>query len=261
MASFDFVECSARAYRYVWDSRVLILSMSLTALAFKTVSVMAVTALGLEANMLRQGLFLLPSHFLEGLVICKIMIMAAGGGGRGAAPEIPSTRMVHAGMIVYVLIKLLLSFVVGMTLAGQAGMPDPRTTPAGPDYASLLLAGGILAGMIWVFRFLWLYVPVALGYGIEEFARRFRGFSSSFYMIGLWILCVTPPGLTLIFLSEGLAQVIPGARGEPPSVIYLQIMAIMSAFADYAISLVSSIGMAYAVRSVFNDENRKTSIF
>lgn len=263
MASFDFVECAAMAYRFVWGGRATILRLSLVALAFKVVSLMMVTALGLESNLLRQGLVLLPSYFLEGLVICRILLLATAleTEKSDSAVILADSSSVRAGAIVYVLIKMFLSFIAGMTFAGNADMAASQPAPSAPNPQTLFLAILILAGMVWIFRFLWLYVPVALGYGIEEFLRKFKGFSSSLQMIGLWVLCFTPLVLLMILGSEILGAVIPGARDDLPSIIYLQAMAVLQALADYAISLVSSIGMAYGVRSVFNNENKKTSIF
>lgn len=230
------------------------------ALVFKIVSFMTVTALGLESNLLRQGLALLPSQFLEGLVICRIMVLATAPAREGFVPALRDSPAIRAAVIVYVLTKLALSFVVGVTFMGPAPSPSSASGP-GQEASLLIVATLILAGVVWVFRFLWLYVPVALGYGVEDFSRRFKGFSSSFRMIGLWILCFTPLALALVLCSEILGRLIPGAQDDLPSVIYLQAMAIVQAVADYAISLVSSIGMAYGVQSVFNNENRKTSIF
>lgn len=263
MASFDFVECSAKAYRFVWNGRAGILNLSLMALALKVVSFMTVTALGLESNLLRQGLVLLPSQLLEGLVICRIMVLATTLEVEkdGSAMILGDSPSIRAGAIVYALIKLLLSFVIGMTFMEHADVASSQAASSGPDPQILMLAILILAGMVWVFRYLWLYVPVSLGYGIEDFSRKFKGFSSSLSMIGLWILCFTPLAFLLILCSEILGHLIPGARDDLPSIVYLQAMAVVQAFFDYAISLVSSIGMAYGIRSVFNNENKKTSIF
>ncbi|MCC6598064.1 MAG: hypothetical protein IT559_04685 [Alphaproteobacteria bacterium] len=262
MASFDFVECAARSYRFAWDERDEILRLSLVMLAFKVVSFMTVTALGFEDNLLRQGLILLPSQFLEGLVICKILVLAVMRGAK--KNELPvmygSFSSLRAAAIVYALIKLALSFLIGMAFLGQGEGVITASPPEGGSQ-TLILAVMLLILVGWSFRFLWLYVPVALGYGMGEFARRFKGFLSSVNMLGLWILCFTPLAMVLILFSEILGHIIPGAQGELPSVLYLQVLAVVQAVMDYVISLVASIGMAYGISSVLGGGNNKAPLF
>ena len=71
MASFDFVECTAKAYRFVWARRQEVLELSALMLAVKIVSFVGFIVFGLDENFLRQGLLLIPVYMLEGWVIAR----------------------------------------------------------------------------------------------------------------------------------------------------------------------------------------------
>jgi len=156
-----------------------------------------------------------------------------------------------ASALVYVLLKVILSVWVGLVMMGQGGLsPQEMSSESEPTPGIFMLALVMLGVTVWAFRFLWLYIPVALGFGMRDFIRAFKGFASSYYMIGLWVLCFTPLAVVMMVCSEGVALVIPGAHEEQPSVLYVQTMAIFQAVMDYVISLVSSVGMAYGIYAV-----------
>ena len=66
-----------------------------------------------------------------------------------------------------------------------------------------LVAVALFAVLIWSFRYLWLYVPIALDYRADSFLKRIPGFIGSFRLIGLWMLCFMPV-LFLLFVMSSL---------------------------------------------------------
>ena len=265
MASFDFVECTAKSYRFIWEKRVDVLRLSLMALAVKILIFVALVVFGLQQDILRQGLFSLPAYLLEGWVIAQLMVMALYGQEpeRGQAFKLPPPedieRNVKASMIVYVLTKLMLSFVVGSTFNAQEGLPD--TQPPDPSLQIFFMAMMMLVFMIWSFRFLWLYVPFILGCHPIDFLRRFQAFSSSFYMIGVWILCFVPLIIVMVAVSELMSMILGGLGLDQDTIAFKSGLALIQAVIDYAMSLISSIGIAFGIYSVFKGENKKTDIW
>jgi hypothetical protein len=247
MSGFDFIGCTTKAYTHVWNGRREIGRLCGAVILFKVLSFVAVILLDMDLHKLRQGLLLLPSYFLEGWAICLVI---AGLSTQAGARK----RDALAGAIVYTLVKLGLSFLLGMTLEGQGIEAAPA-----PGQGSPLFAFGIAVVMlgfaVWAFRFLWVYVPVALGYGIEDYLRGFKTPALWFSMVGLWLLCFVPFALGLLATLQILAAIIPAGAGAGVPALFMNAAGIAQAVFDFFVSLVSSLAMAYAVISVM--EGRK----
>ena len=266
MASFDFVDSASRAYQFVWDKRDEVLRFSAMVLALKMLSFAAFVAFGLQKDVLLQGLLLLPSHLLEGWVIATLIMMALyqyEAQEKNGQSIMPATqdmgKHIKASMIVYVLIKLMLSFVMGYTYEGQQGLPD--TQPPDPTLQTFIVAVMIIVFLIWAFRFLWIYIPIVMGRSLGEYLVKFRAFSDSFPLLGVWILCFVPVVLVMLVMSQ-IWDTVSGALGfGSDSIVFDTGMAIIQALIDYALSLVSSLAVAYGMYSVFKGENKKTDIW
>lgn len=258
MSGFDFIDCSLRAYAYVWANRQQIARLCGAVLLFKIMSLVAISLLELETQRLRQGLLLLPSYFLEGWVI-SIIIATAVQSLKGPLfnPDVQKRNAI-AGAIVYTLVKLMLAFVMGMTLAGQDFSAPPEETAANGMFIVAVLMVGF---MIWSFRFFWVYVPIALGYTVQDFLIKFKKFSASFYMIGLWLMCSVPFVVGILLLLQLLQGLMVTPEGAAPSIAAMIMFSALQAFFDFAVSLVSSLGMAYGIHSVFTGENKKPRLF
>ncbi len=266
MASFDFVECAAKSYRFVWERREDVLRLSAMVVAVKILLFVSFVVFDVHEDVLRQGLFLLPSYFLEGWVIAHLMIMALHHDDLNADQKSsilpgPETLEKHikASMIVYVLIKLILSFVTGMTYGGVQQLPD--APPPDPSLQTFFMAVMLIAFSIWAFRFLWIYIPVVMGRSVFEFLDTFKSFMSSFNFLGVWVMCFVPLVLLLLILSQAFGMIAGGLGFDEKSVVFGSGMAAIQALIDYLMALVSSIGIAYGVYSVFKGENKKTAIW
>jgi hypothetical protein len=256
MARFDFVESTARAYQYSWANRHEILALAAPALTFKILSLLIALNFLSDLSILRQNLLIIPAYYFEGWVIIGIMARAVWPVGRSAEEEAGMRQYIQAGAIAYVLIKLMLSFIMGMTLAEQMNLDAGEQSPA-PSGAMLLLLLAIIGFLIWSFRFLWLYVPLGLGYSAQSFLLVFKGFQSSFYMMGVWLLTLMPIGLILLMFSGVLNIIFPQTEGVPLTTPYINMLSIVQAFLDFVMSLVASLGMAFGIHSVMSGESRK----
>ena len=145
----------------------MILPLAVMPFLVKTGSFAAVLLLGLEANILRQGLLLLPSYFIEALWVVIVIRMAMFGerfdriaAGQGQIDE-NVKRAIMGAALIYVLTKLITYFLSGtMMMAREIEKSPMMPEPNGAPFLSLIM---IIVFMVWAFRFLWLYVPVANG--------------------------------------------------------------------------------------------------
>lgn len=266
MASFDIIESTSKAFRFVWEERPRVLQLSMMVLTVKIVAFVAFVVFGIQQDILRQGLLSIPVYLLEGWVIAQLMVVAlyafakaSKDNGSVLPPAEDIERNTKASMIVYVLIKLALSFVVGSSYEGQiTASANPNPDPSGQMF---ILAVMILIFVIWSFRFFWLYVPIVMGRHPMAFLSRFKAFSASFYLIGTWVLCFVPMLLLMLILSE-IFGVVSSVMGiTPESVVYKSGLAAIQAVIDYAASLLSSLAIAFGIYSVFKGENKKTEIW
>jgi hypothetical protein len=251
MAAFDFVDSAAQGYQFVWDKRQMLVRLSFLPLMVKLGSFAAVILLGLEGNFLRQGLFLIPSYFAEGWLVCMVVRHALLPGREAEGPAY--VKAIIAPMIVYVLIQLIMSLLSALALTGQAQAPAEAPPPTGEAFVAALL---MLVFTVWAFRLIWLYIPVVLGYSVKDFLARVKGFQTSFYMIGTWLLCFVPFGLFLVIMSQLVLAVFP-AQGEVLSLPYMVVMAAIQAAVEMLVALVSSLAMAYGIRSIYEGEQRR----
>lgn len=266
MASFDFVECSSKSYRFVWAKRVDVFRLSAMVLTLKILSFVSFVVFDVQQEVLRQGLYLLPSTLLEGWVIAHLMIMAlhyddAEMGRKSKFLPSPGDveKNIKASMIVYVLMKLMLSFVTGTTFEGARMAQDGP--PPEPGLQGFFVAVMLIAFMIWAFRFLWLYVPMVLGCGPLEFLERFKAFVSSFSFLGVWVMCFVPLILAMLVVSEAFGMV-AGVFGVGVETVFFESgLAAIQAVTDYLMSLIASIGIAYGVCSVFRGDNKLPPIW
>jgi len=266
VASFDFVESTSQAYRFVWNRRVDVVRFSAMVLVLKILFFVGFVAFDIQKEALRQGLLLLPIFFMEGWVIATLVIMALHAHETRREtrssilpPAEDTARNIKASMIVYVLIKLMLSFVVGSAYHGQQTIPD--APPPDPSLQTFILAMMLIVFLIWAFRFLWIYIPVVMGKSVRTYLIRFRAYSDSFPLLGVWVLCFVPMMLFMILLSEFYGTVMGVLGVGDSSIVFETGMAVIQAFIDFVLSLVSSLAVAYGVYSVFNNENKKTDIW
>lgn len=265
---FDFVECATRAYGTIWARRREIFRLCGAVVLFKIMSVLALVLLDMDQYKLRQGLFLLPAYFLEGWAIALIMAGSINALSGGPIDYDRQKRNAIAGAITYTLVKLMVSFLMGMALEGaQFEVPQGAPSDAAPQLQqntpaeALGISVFMTIFLIWSFKFLWVYVPVSLGYGIEAYVSRFKKFSASFYMIGAWLLCLVPFMAVLMLFLELLRFMFPGDLTGDMALIPMVLSGTAQAIIDFAASLVSSVALAYGIHSVFTGTNKPPKLF
>ncbi len=253
MAKFDFVDAAVAGYAFSWKNRREIIWLAALPLLVKLGSYAAIVLLGLENNLLRQGLVLLPAHLVEGFLVIQVIRMAmfgerpVGGFSPPSRPDEARRRAIMGGTVVYLLTKLVSSLLAGWAMIAE-NVEDSPTMPE-PNGSVFVTAVMILVFLIWAYRFFWLYVPVAMDIPVGEFLLRIKPFMSSVYMLGLSILCFVPIATMLIVLAKILAILFAVKEGSQ-SLPYIVFLAGAQAAAELAIVVISSVGMAYAFKSL-----------
>lgn len=260
MAKFDFVEAAASGYRYVWNERRALLPLAVMPLAVKIGSYAAIALLGLHYNYLRQGLVMLPAFLIEGFIVALVIRMAVFGerynslydlGSEKQPLPLSTRRAIMASVVMYLLIKLILAFLGGTAMAAQeieksGALPEPSGSP-------MMTGVLILVFMLWAFRFVWVYVPAAMGIPATEFLRIIKPYISSVYILGMWMLCFVPFSLALLLFTKAGLGIFPPVNGMP-SQGYLLVMSIVNSVIELGLALTSSVAMAYGVRMIMSGD-------
>lgn len=224
--------------------------MAAVPLAIKIVFYVGVTMLGLEENILRQGLLLLPVYFAEGWLAVQVIRFAVyGERGPEAPPSASRSRGIMAGTIIYVLTKIALSLFAALMVMGNQGTAD--TPPLQPAPEVFLIGLVALGAALWCFRLLWLYVPAALDRSVVDFLGRIKPFASSLYMMGTWLLCFVPLAVAMIMLSETMLMIFPPGADGAPVMAFKLAMAVAQAVLEILIAIIASAAMAYGIQTIY----------
>lgn len=256
MATFDFIESSSKGYKFFWDERRLIARLALIPALLKFSCLILIEVLGISENFLRQGLVLLPAYFAEGWILAYLVRLFLYHQGVKKNIEVHN-RTIAAGMGVYVLIQLTQAFIFGYIAANAPEQPVP---PPPPSLEMFLVAMIFLAVVIWAFRLLWLYIPVAMDYNLVDFMRKIRGYTSSVYIIGTWLICYLPPLMILIVCTELWAYAFPG-NFENPDAPYKFVMRGLQVIVELSIGVIITIALANGFREVMDktgDRSRRS---
>lgn len=257
--SFDIVDAIGKGYLATWRERRWLARLAFVPVMAKIVSLQAIMLLEMERNFLGQAIVLLPSFVLEGWLLVRFVRLLALGERwpehQNAPGFRPDPRPVLAGLLAYTLMQFILRGLVALMVSGATGRasPDMASAPA-PDPLSFVLAGAFLVGVVWSFRYLWLYIPASVGIPLDDFLKTIRGFGVSFAMMGVWIVSFLPFMMALGVLTGLIAGPWTSGGSAPPAVDGL--MTAIQAVLDTMISLVSTAAMTYGIRQMF--ESRKS---
>lgn len=265
---FDFIEAASRGYLFAWDKRSALLHLAFLPITIKFISLMLLILFELQDNYLRQGLILLPSYFAEGWLVAQtVRLTFVSNDSVLAAPHLRerfknnsfemNQRILMATVILYTLVMMISTMALGtMASAVPTEAVDAEVPEA--DGNMMLFAFMLVTLMIWGFRFLWLYIPVALGYGLKAFILKMKPFMLSIYMIATWLICIIPIGLVTVMLSQ-MAVAAFGVSDGVPTNGYFVSMYFIRAFVEALVAIITTVAMGYAiVRIMEGDAPEKT---
>jgi len=275
MASFDFIDVTIKGYEFVLKNVGYLLKVAIPVIFVKVLCQLLVFVWGFETQFLRQGLVLLPAFALEAVFIAGLIryLMYREPifvwGQLVSPPEQDETELMkfepeqlayldrgnrrtymQAGIATYLLIQVTMLAFIGWTsdIAGLFGS-DPIKPPLHeglPFAIELIVFAGTLASIIWLFRLVWLYVPVTMGYRLNDFMRKIKGLKASFYMVMTWLLCFIPLlMISSIFMSLILSPLPDGGAA------YIVLRAVMRSLIEVLVMSVQVSAMTYAVHIIF----------
>ena len=262
----DFIDAAVKSYVFIASAFSRLLRLVWIPVLIKFCCFLAVVFLGLSNAYLRQGLVFLPSYFVEGWFVAYAMRLAVLGesyqslltGDVKHDEALLRRRALHmkVTMIIYVLTRLISAMMAGLFLTYYGLSPDGtlnmQAAPL-PAYGFIFVLG-CLAGTIWAFRYLWLYVPPALGIGVRAFLRRLGGFMASFHLIAIWMICLAPVYLVLILISDVIYMIFPGGSIETGPLLFVILSGGLQSLIEIVMATVTSVAMAYAVMQMMQED-------
>lgn len=249
MATFDFIGAASAGYKFAWDKRSMVARYALPLFLVKFASFVIITSFDLDLTLLRQGLVLLPSYFIEGWVLAVLIRFYM----KAEPEEDNAARSILACVLLYVLVKLFLAVTGGLAFASQPVVTEGADMPP-PTLGSFVAAMIALGVTIWAFRLLWFYIPAAIGYPLQRFAERISSYITSIYMIGTWLICVLPPLMVLILFTQILLMEAP--KDSSGTLLHFILVA-AQAVVEIVTAVISTIAMTEAIRSILFDKRQK----
>lgn len=262
-ASFDIIKSTSLGYRFLWERRDLVLRLATLPILVKFICFFVVINLDLETNFLRQGIILFPAFLIEGYLVCTLLRLAVFSNealvqppGSGAFEYYKRRGQdIQAGAILYALVKLLAALVFGLAYTG-APVDPANAEPQESTFEAFFAAMLVFIFFIWAFRLMWMNAPVTLGYGVKEYLRKVRGFSFSFHIFSVWIMCVIPFSLLAILISDLLFMLMKHNIDDPSKLFTFLRMGVV-AVSETLTSIVSNVAIGYGVFWIMTGQNLK----
>lgn len=264
--SFDLIDSAGFGYHQVWVERRYLLRLALIPFFLKFGCAVLAYALGFSDDLLRRGLFLLPSVFAEGWVLAQFLrtlvlrerwpIELPQVGDQAALDRVLlRARGIISSILVYVLISLVstvlgwLAFGLDVTSQEWARIEEGAENSAPPGPLVFIPAILVLLASIWAFRLVWLYIPYVVLMPARLYLARLGGFMASVRLLGLFLVCMVPFNL----IGALVVHTLMSPYGEklsdlPPAIGFVVIL--ISSVVDLLVSLVATAAVAYALRGI-----------
>lgn len=265
--NFDLIDSAGFGYQRVWVEARYLWRLAMIPIVIKLAATLAVYALGYEDQLLRRGLIMLPATFAEGWVVAQFLRtllmlerwpMPIPQQNDQAAFDriIQRARGIVSSVLIFVLINLLTTVIgwAAFSLDQQAQTIVEQTKEGGEAMPQLgewvfIPALGIMVGMIWAFKLLWLNIPLVLLMPIKDYIKQVPGLLSSIRMLGLFLICMVPlnvlSGIVSYQILAGHDHDLSAAPGQIKFIVIL-----LSVLTDMLTLVIASSAMAYALKDI-----------
>lgn len=265
MAQFDLIVAAGKAYQTSWQERRYLLRIAIVPFLVKAFCYMLAFSMGYQDSHIALTLILVPACFLEGWMLSHYVRLLMLGHRWPFRPtgnlnaDLPVLRArargIMSGTLVYVLINMALGGIMAL-LVTYAPMPD--MTSEGYDPSSVPSYMGVvmlvvLIAMIWAFRLMWVYVPMAANIDAGFYLRAVKGYLSSLPMMGVWLVCIVPFFMAMRFIGGALHEVLKGGAGEEVASFALVLMMVAM---DTIKNLVATAGITYGIMEIFEKQKK-----
>jgi hypothetical protein len=257
MASFDIMAATSFGYRTAWRERNYLVYLAAVPVLIKFICHMTVAMLGWQDQFMRQGMIMLPSYFADGWMLSHFIRLIfleqrwpfrrTGDEAQDRAALQDRARSILGGTLAFVVVEYLMAGFVDAFYQLSLVLAESQTPPS--NGVSMLMALGA-ASLIWLFRYFWFYIPVAVQYPLPYFSMALRGFRTSLYMLGTWLGCVVPG--VMLYNMLGMLLIPRPASGEHGMGAEF-IAGILNVTLDTMTLLIVTAAMAYAIRAMIAD--------
>lgn len=262
MASFDIIDSASYAYKLVWTERRYLARMALVPVAVQVFCQAGVTAFGWQTDFIRQALIMLPSYFTEGWLFSHLVRLIflgqrwpfrpTGNRDNDVAMLQDRAQGIMGGTLFYVVIRFLMAGVATL-MYGVSQEISPDKTES-PDTALILAGVALMVFFIWGFRLLWLYIPAALNVPVRGFLSAIRGFSTSLYLMGAWLVSFMPLMMVYVFVTSFIVSLAGSPEAIPlPAKVTIDIF---RTAIDIAIGTLATASIAHGIRVMMNPPGR-----
>lgn len=264
MASFDIAEALRAGYIFFRDHLRLIVRIGTLPAMVKLISYIAILSLGMDDNVLRKGLLLFPSVLLEGYLVCTLVRVALfpqealiQPPGAGAYDHYKRRGQdILAGTVIYALLELLAMFAFGLSATMRIEPDRPDLSPA--EMTSELVMASVFVSifLLWIFRLVWLYIPVTCGYSMREYMRKIRGFTFSFYIFAVWLLASLPVYFIFSLLASVFMSLTGHSESNPSHIFEFLIVGVRSVL-EIVVVIITSVCIGHGTMQVLTGRNVK----
>ncbi len=267
MASFDFINSASRGYEFIWLERKYLLQVAFPVFFIKLICLLVVFALGAQDRYLLQGLISMPSYVVEAIFIIGLIryflyrepIFIWGKlvpppksdiEPKAYSGYMTKKQCIQGGIILYILMRVIEMALLGVSMDMTQSRPpmelsEEDMVKISPVMFSLVTFT-ILIIFAWIFRFFWLFIPIAAGYPISYYLKKVPGIRISAGMIATWVICSLP----LMTVFSALLQNIP-SDGDALSIIA---NSIIKAAAEIIIISVQVTAITYGLHKILSGE-------
>ena len=252
MASFDLVTAAGNAYIKTWTEREYLFRMALVPLLIKYIFYsISVLYFGSD-SIIRLSLIMIPAYFAEGWLLShwvRTIVLnhrwpfrSSGNNEKDHVQIQDRARGILGGTVSFVLINLLMAGYFAFFMSYLPADMNPQQ--ADPKVA---LAGVVMIiSLLLLFRFIWLYVPLAVNAPMDAVFKNLKPMMTSFAMMGLWLVCFVPAAMALQFIGGGLESL----AGDTPIAAMEGLILFTRVLIDMVKNLLCTAGMAYAFMAI-----------
>lgn len=202
--NFNMVSTVSGAYKFLWDQRPYLLRLCLLPFFILLACYVGVMVLDDQAGFVWQSLILLPGFFAEGWLVVHVIHFIFKNDN-----FTPHKKLTQAGIILYALIKFLIFGITGflwqVLQEGEEMAHASGTMEISP--VNFVLSLVFLVFFIRAFSWLFLFIPVSIGYRIKDYIIKFSDFRTSINMLASWFACFIPFSMLFTFIMSVILSV------------------------------------------------------
>jgi len=254
MKSFDIITAIGSSYQKTGQEYHYLLKLAFVPFLVKSISLFFALQFLEPTDILRLSFFMLPAYFVEGWMLAHwvrtILIdhhrwpFVPSGDIKQDTAEIQRRgRGIMAGTLGFVVVNFLMAgfFKLAFTLVP----PDLDASQADPMFGIYALM--VLISIFLLFRFTWIYVPLAANISIVAYAKLSQPVLFTFSLIGVWLVCFIPP-VMLMQVIAGIGSGISG--GEQAGTASDFFLAFVRVFFDTLKNILVTAGIAFALKQL-----------